>query len=636
MPLMRQETLTQIDWVSSPQPGVEEAELDYEQMAEPIPNRITASKPRRRRRKTVLQPASQETLTQMDFLSPFLQERGDIGLGDEDDEEGPSNSKWVASRNRKRRKVIKEEPLARTVQTRSAKRSASFRSTPAVPLEDQGRSKSKTAMAPPSTPKVSRRREIPSSQSPPDTPFSTTSGRSMGTQTRSPLAEKSSSILNAAIPTTKRVVFPVKLEIADTLDSSDEKIPSPTATGPTEEVSQIYLPPSMRLLTQPDLDDLNDEFDVRPPLDPSAGQFSTTKIKREILDSDTESDEDMADENGHAARADLYAEQDTTASSVPTQHLKETQSIPAGPRSSIQAKQEDLEQDVTPRERDDDEPDSKFTTQESILESDRRVIRSLRSNKILTAESVSETANPNPTNSPRTHDLSTSGVNISHDRNIRAASEFSIPDMTFSVAETNSPGLPPSQRSNASTPSRHPASPDSHIECIPNDNSPPAGLATETESQSQQNAWRTFSPPVHLSQIPTSPNHISPDSPSTPAPTNPSQTPPLPLSQATTVDLTQPPLPPPLSSSSPQRIPPTSLNRNRKNHHQPSPPPLSSSPLYSRKTPFDYSCIPSEYKAGWDGKRLTDSQLLPDSLMDDSLVGPPGWGTQGSDGLEYE
>ncbi|KAL8791707.1 MAG: hypothetical protein Q9195_005714 [Heterodermia aff. obscurata] len=614
MPLMRQETLTQIDWVSSPRTGVGEDDLNYEQINGKIPNPATASKSRRRRRKTVLQPpVSQETLTQMDFLSPTLRDRGDVDFEYEEYEEDLSNNKWVASRKRKRRKVIKEEPLVRAVQTRSARRSASLRSTPAAPLEDQGHSKSNTAMLPPSTPKVSRRREIPSSQSPPDTPFSTTSRRSLGTQTRSPLAEKPPSVLNATIPTPKRVLFPVKLEIADTLDSSDEKIPSPTPTGATKEVSQIYLPPSMRLLTQPDLDDLNDEAHIQSPLDSDAGQNPVIKIKKEILDSDHEIDEDMADDDDDdedAAGANLYREQDTVASSLPIPPLKEPQSISAGLQSFIQAK--DLEQDVARTERDGEEFDSKVATQESMLESDRQIPRSLSSNTISTARIISETANSNLTNSPQTHDLPASEVNISQDRNSRAASELSIPDMNFSVPETNPPDLPPSPHSNASISTTHPDS-DSDIESIPNHNFPPQDLSPETVSKSQT-PWRTFSPPPHLSLISSSPNHISPASPSTPPPANPSPSK-IPLSQATTVDITQPPLP---SSS-------TSSIKNKTNH-QPSPPP-SSSPLYSRS-------IPSQYKRGWDGKRLTDSQLLPDSLMDDSLVvGPPGWE---SDGLEYE
>ena len=99
---------------------------------------------------------------------------------------------------------------------------------------------------------------------------------------------------------------------------------------------------------------------------------------------------------------------------------------------------------------------------------------------------------------------------------------------------------------------------------------------------------------------------------------------PVPPSQATTVDATQPSPRPPASQMSSPDLPPSS----------PPPPPVplalsSSSPLLSRTEMGQGTRIGYE----WDGRILTDSQLLPASLMEDSLVGPPnGWRVEDSEG----
>ena len=82
---------------------------------------------------------------------------------------------------------------------------------------------------------------------------------------------------------------------------------------------------------------------------------------------------------------------------------------------------------------------------------------------------------------------------------------------------------------------------------------------------------------------------------------------PVPPSQATTVDVTQPsPHELPLQSSQPLPSSPPPI------------PPPTSSPVTGRRE--------ASPRAGceWNGGRLTDSQLLPASLMEDSMIGPPG------------
>lgn len=70
------------------------------------------------------------------------------------------------------------------------------------------------------------------------------------------------------------------------------------------------------------------------------------------------------------------------------------------------------------------------------------------------------------------------------------------------------------------------------------------------------------------------------------------------------------------------------------------PPPSTSPPRpTSSSSPFaEMRAAPDGYTGGWNGIRLTDSQLLPDSLINGSLVGPPMMTLGGVDeeDLEYE
>ena len=146
----------------------------------------------------------------------------------------------------------------------------------------------------------------------------------------------------------------------------------------------------------------------------------------------------------------------------------------------------------------------------------------------------------------------------------------------------------------------------------------PAPLV-ETDSQWEA-TWHTYSGPnnptynedtkINFSSSPASGNLHALITPGLPR----SQPPPPNSSSPTPVDITQP---------SPQL--PSSFQRP--SHNLPtlsSPPPpepiFSSSPLPTRKDGEAYM----GYMGGWNGERLTDSQLLPESLMDDSMPGPPG------------
>lgn len=161
----------------------------------------------------------------------------------------------------------------------------------------------------------------------------------------------------------------------------------------------------------------------------------------------------------------------------------------------------------------------------------------------------------------------------------------------------------------------------------------PCGLQTESQFEK---GWICYTPADDMhpdpEPLPSSPKDI--EQPSSSLMTIPTQLihppitsppkfykAPVPPSQATTVDVTQPsPRNMQMSSQaiterSPRKLPPSSQT------YPSSPPPIpppSSSPLTGRKSdPWE--------RYQWNGVRLTESQLLPASLMDDSLAGPPGW-----------
>ena len=571
--MKRQETLTQIGWIPSLRAGNDDDDLEYEE--EPSHPSIKPINSRRNGKRRKL--SQRETLTQMDFLSPnnprdhesdhegmcfrspivCIQRLPENGVTDSASSTGLEISRQPPDSMRKRPKMLKEKPLAREIQTRSVRRRAARQaSTPiceddtpiesptVYPVPKHGKGQPQPSMPPPRTPQIRRTREVPSSQSPPDTPFSTHGRRCWGSQTRSPLQERSPNVRAAATPSSRRRLFPTKLEIADTMDSGEENSQTPIAAVAAKEGSHIYMPSSPQMPAAPHLNALKSGGQPHSPTTINGLESSapSRQVKSEVLDSEDEGTDNSADENDFAAGAETQAACEVIASSSPSQFKEESQFVPVT-----------VERSSTAVEREDQE---------------------------------------------------TEGLENGEEGNASLIIDY------------------------------HPS---------------PPRIAPETESQFE-NAWRSLSPPPHPSPFSSSPNHTSPNDLTTPTPASPfkhphlpSQAAPIPPSQATTVDITQRtqpqlplPLPRDLSSSTSKK----SSRRIRSSSPSIPPPPrlpLSSSPLYSRKTPQEE--VPwTGYGGGWDGKRLTDSQLLPDSLMNDTFAGPPGWDSQEIeyDGMEYE
>lgn len=186
----RQQTLTQIDFVTKYLPQDDDLDLDYiEKEASPKRKRRTTlpskdavkedGSSKRKRRKTL--PAQYTEPALEDDRSPEKRRRRTLPVN-----HTPSRVETRASRRRK----VKQEPEseADATSTTTGKRTNTTR-TQASPARSE--------LVPPRTPATARKVEIPSSQSPADTPLSTKRTSSLRRPVRSPLKARST---NACVP----------------------------------------------------------------------------------------------------------------------------------------------------------------------------------------------------------------------------------------------------------------------------------------------------------------------------------------------------------------------------------------------------------------------------------------------------
>lgn len=496
-------------------------------------------------------------------------------------EEDEADSYVALSTKSKRRKTTLAKPVARKIETRSAKRQSVKESSPAPKQEAQecsnlrrGRPKSlpsqaPTAMLPPKTPTSVRRKEIPSSQSPADTPFLTQSRGSIKEYARSPLKDLSTNIVSN-ISSRKAVRFSRGLEIADSIETEDDESPIHTPTnaatepnlqtcGPAETAQNASQPPAMKLAVQ--------EGDVEIPsakLQPPPSEINDMnrgEIRREILDSETE-DDDEGD-------GDFIAGPETQAVLIPS-------SSPTIPEQQL---------------------DSAFPP---LNIPPRRITKSAISSQSLDS---SHSLPQLPTR-----------INSADQNPVQIPGQVDVINLVSSD--------PADTKDQTTAPTTHNQRSDSYEASAQLFNELHRG-GLQTESQ-YESGWNSYLPSNILdaeeaenANLPSSSPHI--EHPSSQFMTFPAQLlltakrptckVPTPPSQATTVDVTQP---------SPRRV--FSSSQAVQTSPPPVPPP-SSSPLGSWKAVIDPW---AGYE--WNGVRLTDSQLLPQSLLNDSLAEPPGFG----------
>lgn len=550
----------------------------------------------------------QQSITQMDALRDYYHPDLENEYLKTDEEEADS---YVASPTRnKRRKLTPEKPSPRRMETRSVKRQVITKQHSIQKQEDwdvspsAGEAKSQnlrvkvpTAMLPPRTPTSLRRKEIPSSQSPAETPLSTQSRQSLQDYTRSPLKERSTNIDSSGTSPIKGARWSKILEVADSMETGDEDSPVATRIGLTadpvgqatdrEDVPEED-PPVPSHAFSIHVDDFNKRLEAAQRPVKEIQDSSQARPRPEIIDSTDEEDDDEevdAFNAGPETQAALASTNDSQKSSDP-------------PPAS------------TP-------PTSKSAEYEPECPSGQG--------------HASESPAPMNAPSPLAKES-----NIDDQLPMRKHKKVEFVDLASSdPPESTTPSKPRVQHSDLEEVS-------AQLFADLRRKTQPGGLQTESQYEI---GWTPYTPAddLHsdLELLPSTPQPI--EQPSSGLMTVPAQLirppissppkfyrAPVPPSQATTVDITQP---------SPRNLSSQAIFTQPSPHHInngkgfPSPQAACSSPTFPSSPPPMPPPSSSPLASGkldpwegfeWNGVRLTDSQLLPDSLLNDSEVGPPG------------
>lgn len=546
------------------------------------PKNLSLSTPRTR----------QQTLTQIDFVSryPSDQEADDL---DYIEDEVP--------RARKRRKTVAEVQPVNNVERRATRASAKRLEPSSEDLEEMGPTQldedppqsspphvdtAPVSMPPPRTPKRIRKLEIPSSQSPADTPLSMRSQATARSTSRSPLKQRSTNLLmQRPLPpgTKKGIGVTPKLEVEDTYEYESSR--STRSRSARQQSTEEYVAagaPFLMLMDHPELYEENmQEKDAGALMNMEIPDTETTdmavssaaeckSIKSEVADSSDEGD-DVGNED------DFNVGNDTQAA------------LGAFGILSSQSRNQTQQQSTEPEE-----------DKEVSLGRDETAVGFASSRHDDANSEIGQQQPEKPTSGSGSSARITSSPHFQH---------TSIPASQGSTSPNISPPKDPLFSRTESEEASDQLTNDLVRLTQPH-------LVLETESQFQS-AWRDYSPPrnSHDSER----DHSDQEHP--PIPSDPPSSD-LPLqvrpSQATTVDVTQ---------SSPhsarmQRSPLRFRTQPRRLRSQLQPPEqVSSSPPPPRGV---LSSSPvKDVELAWDGERLTDSQLLPDSLMNDSLPAPP-------------
>ncbi|KAL8705321.1 MAG: hypothetical protein Q9201_001567 [Fulgogasparrea decipioides] len=537
--------------------------------------------PKKRQRKLSKRTPDQQTITQMDPFKAQLHPEED--LADPSGEHSPHVDNPPARENRR---ATSSTPFTSTVRTRSAKKQAAkyeikeevkstrgtsepsrdtcSQATTAPPLPESG----VLQMPPPKTPKTIRRKEIPSSQSPEETPWVVRTQKKKDDMVVTPLKERS-------VNTPSRGRFSLrrrnahaapKLMVADSTDigNEDSEVLFPLIAQSKKSQADMEEPSSPR-------------FRSPKPSTPNAHS-------REILSGKltTHSSSSLQGEMPPSLkRKEMVAGSDEEEISPIHQSFVQTsakprQTLPLTSSSVTEAHNVNqtqlLEDDITNLkktaslpEKEDDQNDKSFETIPTQL----ILHQSKNTNLLRTPSATRQRKSQTP-------------MSASNEGSARSTAK--------------------SLHSSSPTPIRQ-------------------APALETESQFE-NAWREYTPPPPDLEIPQSDEQsikaidrlTQPTSLPTPKrvdPANPS--PPIPISQATTTDITQ---------TSPQHFPHLNQSSTISLHteHLPSSPPpqefQSSSPFQTRKEAAADTYMGYQ---GWNGVQMTDSQLLPASLLNDGL-----------------
>ena len=522
----------------------------------------------------------QETLTQIGYV--IYQNPEDLNLSyDNDDEDDATVDRDEIPHGRKRRRIQNEPEIPVTRQTRSAKRRAAENKLKHEASEHDGliletnenQEAAQHSMPPPKTPQASGRKEVPSSQSPADTPLSTQSQRSARSFLASPLKERSKNIgIKTGSAGRRSARWAQKLEVPDNM-CDDEEVQAAVQGAQPALAIPIKFEKTENDIHTPDVVALRDKGHMHHPRhsekDVDGSMRKTPIVKSEVSDSEAENEDDG---EGFSAGADTQAVFDALDMRLDSPFLTE-ESIPSRSSTWTLGLALDTSDAISFRER-------RYTGKEG------------------SSESLDQELNGNKKPSQQARPI------ISRSSFLRSESEEVSRQLKNDLhSHTQTGTILEAELQFQSTSHEH--EPALAFDDEDLDSSQPEETASSSHlSQGSINGEPRF--PVLPSRT-SFPSTNSTDPTSYAAPVSPSQ--------AMTADTTRPPPAHPPSQqllSSPPPPPPPFL--------------FSSSPLPSRAAAESYAGV-------WDGVRLTDSQLLPDSLMNGTLVAPPALG---EDGWEWE
>ncbi|MCJ1404802.1 hypothetical protein MMC11_008028 [Xylographa trunciseda] len=634
-PTSWQQTLTQIDFVS--RLPHEDEDLDLEYLQEEMPRA-------KKRQRTVAASTDQDEDATYEEQVPLKRKRRKTAPAAIEKDSNVSHLQDQASPVRPKRTSASRAVLAPKVKTGPRKRiakkatksvqgeaeeTASHHEKPPTSPQARSRRSSEIMMPPPRTPKTVKT-EIPSSQSPGNTPLSMHSRRSTRNDSRSPLKEKSNN---------RRMTKPLdaeggisvhwtpRLEVKDTFEGD-----------PSSPVKIKSIPRVPKLVIRDTLDPSSEGSDLST-ITQSSRTGTISQSKTGVQDPD-------------------FPILDTISASVPPDSIQSRSSSMQDTSTPTletilpdqSARSEMLESDVNHREEQRGEdvfdigldtqaaldnaqtlpPDTNLEPEQipNIVEDFNNAMRAAAQD-FSTAPSKPNSRNmaPHPTTAyhrPKyTATILTPRTPLSKRRenNYRCQATTQVPrtppprlsDSEQASAQLTTELLRQIQQPTNPIPSKTPLS-----KPPPRHSSTPILIEDDSESDS---------PAIEQRSRPLEPTSSHPSSSANQPPTLHSQRYPVPFSQATTVDATQ---------SSPRasytQVPSSPQAPSLPHHLQPailgiSPTArLSAMPTVIPSSPSDSVAeLSSQSQPLWDGKPPTDSQLLPDSLMDMTVPRPP-WG----------
>ncbi|MCJ1485958.1 hypothetical protein MMC06_006134 [Schaereria dolodes] len=539
----------------------------------------------------------QQTLTQIDFVSRSAQDMEDVDLAYEDD---------TIFQISKRQKTVSRAATPSNVQTRASKwriseqhdadgRKDAGEKGPERPLMSDAPLQMVNGAAPlPTTPRRIQKLEVPSSQSPADTPLSTQSPHSVREISKSPLKERS---INSRMhrgtvrDSNQKRLWKPKLEIQDTFKNENKD-------------KRIFMPPKVVKPQHPGVIDKS----LRSAQIPHTSVISKSSSTRTIT------------RRKRVARSPLDQKFKTI-------------------KTEAQGLNSESEHEIGQ----DDDFAMGMETQRAFVHTATSVDDFENGEERMCAEGRFRSAHENPDDLIAAEEPETTTTGIPVKLNLRVSGATQTPDITncensesnvSSLNMKSKEGIDIPEELQPMTPNMHRSESEEASAQLANDLyrlTQPCVLI-ETESQFQD-GWRDYSvkdleleeeiEEIEPKSEPQSIHSLTFEADSNclplPLPTLPSIVPP---SQATTVDITQP-------SPRVHTVPTQLLSKSRPQSRFPRPvtPPLlspfSSSPLETRTTADGIGGYGYEGYKAWDGKPLTESQLLPDSLLNDTMVGPP-------------